>query len=55
MADPVKRQDEIMRVAEDIRLSYGSEGKTGPAVGTVKDGFRYKGGDPNVRSNWEKV
>tara|TARA_R110000744_G_scaffold27268_1_gene66632 strand:- start:71 stop:1021 length:951 start_codon:yes stop_codon:yes gene_type:complete len=32
-----------------------SEGKTGPAVGTVKDGFRYKGGDPNVRSNWEKV
>jgi len=26
-----------------------------PAVGTVKDGYRFKGGDPNVEENWEKV
>ena len=26
-----------------------------PAVGTVTDGYRFKGGDPNVQENWEKV
>ena len=26
-----------------------------PAVGTVKDGYRFKGGNPNVKENWEKV
>jgi len=27
----------------------------GPAVGTVEDGYRFKGGDPSVQSNWERV
>ena len=31
------------------------EVKTPPAVGTIVDGFRFKGGDPNVKENWEKV
>lgn len=26
-----------------------------PAVGMVQDGYRFKGGDPSVPSNWEKV
>jgi len=26
-----------------------------PPVGTIKDGYRFKGGDPNVQENWEKV
>lgn len=26
-----------------------------PAVGTVQDGYRFKGGDPAVEKNWEKV
>ena len=25
-----------------------------PAVGTVQQGYRFKGGDPSVKSNWEK-
>lgn len=27
----------------------------GPAVGTVEDGYRFKGGDPSNKANWEPV
>lgn len=27
----------------------------GPAIGTVQDGYRFKGGDPANRNNWEKM
>lgn len=28
---------------------------SGPTVGTVRNGFRFKGGNPNDRSNWEQM
>lgn len=31
------------------------QGAAGPPVGTIKDGFRFKGGDPGVQSSWEPV
>lgn len=29
--------------------------RQGPTVGTVEDGYRFKGGDPSKESSWEKV
>jgi hypothetical protein len=35
--------------------SAGGGSSNAPAVGTVKDGYRFKGGDPAQASNWEKL
>lgn len=44
----------------DRRAGEGADRRAAPraaslAVGTVQDGWRFKGGDPAQRSNWEKV
>lgn len=33
----------------------GGAAPTGPAAGTVVNGFKFKGGDPNDKSNWMRV
>jgi hypothetical protein len=33
----------------------GGSGGKAPAVGTIQDGHRFKGGDPSKPENWEKV
>lgn len=35
--------------------AYPVRRSSGPQVGAVVDGFRYKGGDPNSQSSWEAV
>jgi hypothetical protein len=34
---------------------FGPINRNAPAVGTVVEGHRFKGGDPNNKANWEKV
>lgn len=39
-----------------VRAAMGGAGAAAaPAVGTVKDGYRFKGGDPANKNSWEKV
>ena len=35
--------------------SFETDGIKGPAVGTVKNGYEFKGGDPSKPENWTKV
>ena len=41
--------------SKGLSVSGQSAGVTPPAVGTIKDGFRFKGGNPADKNNWEKV
>jgi hypothetical protein len=36
-------------------MHQGGGGQAGPKAGDVEDGYKFKGGDPKVQSNWEKV
>lgn len=48
--DYVKYRDRVAGVEPSQ-----STGSGGPAVGAVMDGYRFKGGNPADKSNWEKV
>ena len=46
---------QTLHLDQEKQYAKGSIGAKGPAVGTVVKGFRFKGGDPNQRANWEKA
>jgi len=37
------------------KASPPAEASGGPAIGTERNGFRFKGGNPNDKSSWEKI
>ena len=45
-------EEEITRIAQ---TRGGAQGNQGPEVGTVQQGYRFKGGNPADKNNWEKV
>ena len=46
---------EYKRLAIQNAKGGDSGGGDAPKIGDIQDGFRFKGGDPAVESNWEKV
>ena len=52
MLSPTQRNDLILQ-AKEGRL--GQSSYEAPAVGTVMDGYKFKGGNPSDPKNWEKV
>lgn len=48
-------QDQVEEAKGAAPAASGPASPAAPAVGTVKKGFRFKGGDPSKRESWEKV
>lgn len=44
-----------MRVETEAPAMGASSGAGGPAAGTVVDGYRFRGGNPNDQANWDPV
>lgn len=60
LEDYVRQLDRVETLLTDAygRQFGGSQQSTtgqGPAVGTVEDGYRFKGGNPADQSSWERV
>jgi len=64
--DTLLKRRNAIRDETEARFGLGSKpsatpaatapsAKPAPAVGTVMDGYRFKGGDPSNKNNWEKV
>jgi hypothetical protein len=49
-------EDAMERAREEVVAKFTGKGgsTTGPQIGTVVNGYRFKGGNPNDKANWEK-
>lgn len=58
-AQAVRESKSRVKEAYDLTYEYRTEAAPAapkpPAVGTEKDGYRFKGGNPADQNNWEKV
>jgi hypothetical protein len=56
-ATRARKQQQLDQTYVDLaRLGgAGGDGGSGPKIGDVQQGFRFKGGNPADQSNWEKV
>jgi hypothetical protein len=60
IADDPKQKPEARARAREImdaieRRNGIIDSSSGPAIGSVQDGYRFKGGNPADKNNWEKV
>jgi hypothetical protein len=60
IADDPKQKPEARARAQEIMTTIERrngiiESSGGPAIGSVQEGFRFKGGNPADKNNWEKV
>jgi hypothetical protein len=63
MLSPTRIQSYMMSPGEAVRAEAdrlkregrGTVGDAAPRAGTVQDGYRFKGGNPADRKNWEKL
>jgi hypothetical protein len=54
------REELEFEFGKDLFKGQGSKGatpsaKTPPPIGTIMEGYKFKGGDPSKKENWEKV
>jgi hypothetical protein len=51
----IEIKESVKRMREAIKKDGAMGGASGPAVGTEKNGYRFKGGNPADKANWEKI
>lgn len=66
--DPYWSFDDIAKIKQDsqprqpagrspvpsVAIYNSANGVSGPPIGTVKSGYKFKGGNPNDKNNWVK-
>ena len=43
------------QIFQEEKKTSGTTQSSGPSSGTIVDGYRFRGGDPNDQTNWERV
>lgn len=53
--DPANTPEDAQRAGAPAAAPASRAAASGPAVGSVEGGYRFKGGDPSKQSNWERA
>lgn len=52
---PVETRQAAIDTIRKINERYAGVAPSGPPIGQIEGGYRFKGGDPADRNAWEKV